>query len=169
MTSSYLSESHESGSIINCTTASTFEKPKSLKFEILFGDYHSKVPQRHNDKNIVNAFEYLFSPGEIFGFAYESSGVDFKKFHHVFILRACLSGESGNVIPGILPGAEIIAKTLTDVGSNRLKSVLQKLEKNKIILSKLSIVNYQRLNDLLETKISADFLVGELIGKATDI
>jgi hypothetical protein len=116
----------------------------------------------------VNAFDYLFAPGQIFGFAYESFGIDFKKLNHVFILRSCLPGESGNIVPGIFPGAEIIAKTLTDAGSNRLKSVLQKLQKNKIILSNISIYNYRRFNDLLDTKISADFLVGEIIGQAND-
>ncbi len=169
MISSYSSESPEPSGVINCTTASTFEKSKSLKFELLFGDYYRKAISRRNEQSIVNAFDYMFAPNEIFGFAYESSGLDFKKFHHAFVLRACMPGESGNIIPGISPGAEIVAKTLSEAGTNRLKTVLYKLVKNKIILSKLPISYYRRLNDLLETKITTDFLVGELIGKADGV
>jgi hypothetical protein len=44
MISCYRSENSESGGGENCTTASTFEKPKSLKFELLFGEYQNKIP-----------------------------------------------------------------------------------------------------------------------------
>jgi hypothetical protein len=49
-----------------------------------------------------------FYLNSIFGFGYESMGKDFEKFHHVFVLRACLAGEVGGIIPGISPGAEIL-------------------------------------------------------------
>jgi hypothetical protein len=151
---------------MNCTTASTFEKPKSLKFEILFGDYCGNRTATPRDANIINAIDYFFAPGRIFGFAYESLGIDYKKMHHAFILRACSPGERGNSIIGISPGAEIIVRTLSDAGSKRLRFVLQKLEKNRIILSELPISYYRRLNDLLEIKMNLNYFVGELIGAA---
>jgi len=165
MTSYYIPHNQESGSIINCTTASTFEKPKSLKFELLFGDYCGNRTAVPGDVRIVNAIDYLFAPEQVFGFAYESLGVDYKKMHHAFILRACSPGERGSSIIGISPGAEILVKTLSEAGSKRLRAVLQKLEKNKIVLAELPILYYRRLNDLLEIKTSLNYFVGEIIGK----
>jgi len=164
MTSSYIPQNQESGSIINCTTASTFEKPKSLKFEILFGNYCGNRAAVYSDINIINAVDYFFAAGQVFGFAYESLGADYKKMHHAFILRACSPGERGNSVTGISPGAEIIVKTLSDASSIRLKAVLQKLEKNRIIISELPVSNLRRLNDLLEIKTNLNYFVGELLG-----
>lgn len=164
MTSSFVPQNQESGSIKNCTTASIFEKPKSLKFEILFGNYCSNRTAVPGDANIINAIDYFFAPDQVFGFAYESLGVDFKKMHHAFILRACSPGERGNSVMGISPGAEIIVRTLSEVGSKRLRDVLQKLEKNRVDISELPISNLRRINDLLETKTSLSYFVGELIG-----
>jgi hypothetical protein len=147
----------------NCTIASIFEKPNSLKFEILFGNYCNRTPQVNTEKSILNAFDYMFAPGTIFGFSYESNGSEFKNFNHIFVLRACFPGEVGSIIPGIAPGAEILAQTLTNVGSARLKVILEKLQKNKISLEDLSISHYRRLYHLLELKINTDFFVGELI------
>lgn len=164
MTSSFIPQNQESGSVINCTTASTFEKPKSLKFELLFGDYCGNRTPATNDANIVNAVDYFFAPGQLFGFVYESFGIDYKKMHHAFVLRACFPGERGNSVIGISPGAEIIVKVLSDAGSKRLRTVLNKLEKNKIDLSLLSVSYYQRLNDLIEIKTDLNYFVSELIG-----
>jgi hypothetical protein len=170
MISCYRSENSESGGGENCTTASTFEKPKSLKFELLFGEYKNKIPPiKYGNENIINAFDYIFLPGSIFGFGYESMGKDFEKFHHVFVLRACLAGEVGGIIPGISPGAEILFQTSSNVASINLRKILQKLEKNKINLSKLPARNYRRLNRLLDVKISTDFFVGELIDQAKEL
>jgi hypothetical protein len=170
MISCYRSEKAESGGGENCTTASAFEKPKSLRFELLFGEYQNKIPAKNSgDKNIINAFDYIFLPGSIFGFSYESMGKDFEKFHHLFVLRACLAGEVGGIIPGISPGAEILLQTSSNLASINFRKILQKLEKNKINLSKLSAPNYRRLNRLLDVKISADFFVGELIDQAKEL
>ena len=151
---------------MNCTTASTFEKPKSLKFEILFGDYCGNRTIVPGDAGIINAIDYFFAPEQIFGFAYESLGVDYKKMHHMFILRACSPGERGSSITGISPGAEILVRTLSEAGAKRLGDVLQKLEKNRIILAELQISYYRKLNDLLEIKNNLNYFVGELIGTA---
>lgn len=149
--------------IRNCTTASSFEKPNSLKFELLFGDYCEKRAVSQDDKDIVEAHDYLFLPGQIFGFAYESAGTDFKKFHHAFVVRSSLPGETGNVVPGIFPGAEILVKTMSSAATERLKSILQTLSNNSVILTALSVSQYGYLNHLLEIKFNTDFFVGELI------
>lgn len=170
MISSYCSENPESGGGENCTTASAFEKPKSLRFELLFGEYQKKISAKNNsDENIINAFNYVFLPGSIFGFGYESLGRDFEKFHHLFVLKACLAGEMGGIIHGISPGAEILLQTSSNLASINFRKILQKLEKNKINLSKLSAPNYRRLNRLLDVKISVDFFVGELIEQAKEL
>jgi hypothetical protein len=111
----------------------------------------------------VNAFDYIFSQDEVFGFSYESTGTDFKKLNHTFVLRSCSAGEVGSIIPGISPGAQILIKALTGASSMRLKAILNKLQQNKIDLSKLSVLHYHRLNHLLETQSNTDFLVGELL------
>lgn len=157
-------QSYDSGSSANCTTASTFEKPNSLKFNVLFGDYLKEI-KINNSEGMVKAFDYIFCPHKIFGFAYESTGSDFRKLHHAFILRSCLPGEVGSMISGISPGAEILVRTLTHAGSVRLKTILQKLEKNKFKLSDLPISYYRHLNDLLEIKSNTDFFVDELIAQ----
>src|SRR5580698_9954402 len=126
MVSCYPSENPEAGGGDNCTTASTFLKPQSLRFELLFGDYQEKMPQRHSDENIINAFDYIFSKDKIFGFGYESLGTDFKKLNHTFVLKSCSAGEVGCIIPGISPGAQILIRALTGASSMRLKAILNK-------------------------------------------
>jgi len=156
-------ENHVSCIYKNCTIASTFEKPNSLKFEILFGDYKSRLVRESGNNEIINAVDYFFSPGAIFGFACQSFGIDFLSFHHVFILRACLPGEIGSIITGVSPGAEILVKTLTAASSMRLRSILVMLQKKNIDLSKLLNHHYRKINYLLEAKINASYFVGELL------
>lgn len=162
MTSHYGSTEAQTSVIKNCTVASTFVKQNSLKFELLFGDYCRNLPMVPEDKAIIEAVDYQFLPGQIFGFAYESFGVDFKKFHHGFVLRACRGGEVGCMVPGINPGAEILVKTFGGVMTNRFKEILQVLAQNQVDLTAITGSQYRRLNDLLETKSSTVFLVGEL-------
>ena len=154
-----------SSSSTNCTTASAFEKPNSIRFEILFGDYQKKLPSKHSDKCFINAFDYKFTPNQIFGFAYESTGQDFQKFHHAFVLMACSPGEVGNIIPGIYPGAKILISALSKTAALRLKKILEILQKNSVILSDISISKYRNLNRLLDIKNNVDFWVGELLAK----
>jgi hypothetical protein len=164
MISYFPPENHVSSDDKNCTIASTFEKVKSLKFELLFGDYQAKRVKSDMDAEITHAVDYFFLPGQIFGFACESHGKDFQKFSHVFILRACLPGDLGSIIPGVSPGAEILVKTLIHASSFRLRALLDMLKKSNIELSQMSDLNYRKLNYLLETKMSTDYFVGELIG-----
>jgi hypothetical protein len=152
----------ELGSIINCTTASTFEKTNSLKFELLFGDYLKKTPKADVGDGVINAFDYIFAPDQIFGFAYESFGVDFKKFHHAFVLRTCGPGEIGGVIPGILPGAEILVSTVTAAASSNLRNILQILRASDIKLINLPPSQYRHLNYLLAIRCNIDFFVAEM-------
>lgn len=152
----------ETSVIKNCTTASTLIKPNSLKFELLFGDYYRKIETNTDDSEISQACDYYFLPGQIFGFTCESFGKDFKKFHYGFVLRACEPNEIGCVIPGINPGAEILAKTLNSVATDRLRKILRQFADN-IDLLELSTEKYRYLNHLLETKSNTDFFVGELI------
>jgi hypothetical protein len=151
------------GAIKNCTTVSTFRKSNSLKFELLFGEHYQQVEKNREDKNIAQNIDYLFLPGQILGFFYESSGIDFKKIHHAFIMRSCWPGEVGNVVPGIYPGAEILVKTLSSAGAIKLKFILQKLANNGVNLALLSPDKYRHLNDLLEAKLNTDYFVGEII------
>jgi|GEM_PF-2103986 len=142
----------------NCTIASTFEKAKSLKFELLFGDYQEKISQ-------AEGIDYYFSVGQIFGFACQSQGLDFQKFNHAFIVRACAPGELGSIVTGISPGAEILVKTLSSASSLRLRAILETLIKSNINLSHISDSYYRKLDQLLEAKISTNYLIGELIGE----
>ena len=166
MISYYGPQNHESCVDLNCTAASTFEKPKSLKFELLFGECEKKNHKDSNDNGIVNAVDYLFLPNSIFGFSIESFGADYQRFHYVFIVRACLPGEMGSVVPGISPGAEILVKTLTSAASERLKNIIKKLVENRINLLLIDLSYYIQLNRILETKMSTDYFVGELIAEA---
>lgn len=166
MTSHYGSIEAQTSVIRNCTAASTFVKPNSLKFELLFGDYCRKIARDGNGQEIVQAVDYHFTPGQIFGFAYESFGADFKKFHHGFVLRACRGGEVGCMVPGINPGAEILVKTLSSAATLRLKSTLHKIAENGLDLTQIDGKKYRYLNHLLETKSKADFFVGEIIDNA---
>lgn len=163
MTSHYGSTEAQTSVIKNCTTASTFMKPNSLKFELLFGDYCRKIAIDSDSQQITHAFDYHFLPGKVFGFSYESFGADFKKLHHGFVLRACGPGGMVSVVPGISPGAEILVKTLSGASTLRLKSTLQKLVESGLHLSQIDDRKYQYLNYLLETRSKVDFFVGKLI------
>jgi hypothetical protein len=165
MSSQNISTDNQIGAIKNCTTVSTFLKLNSLKFELIFGDYYQKIKKNSEDQNIVPHIDYLFLPGQILGFSYESLGADFKKMHHAFVVRACLPGEVGNVVPGICPGAEVLVKTLSSAGVIKLKSILQKLANNGVNLASITHDRYRYLNYLLEKKSNADFFLGELTGK----
>jgi hypothetical protein len=165
MTSCTPPENDVSSDNKNFTIASIFEKEKSLKFELLFGNFCKKIC-RDGSSDVINAVDYYFGSGEIFGFSCQSYGAEFRNFHHVFVLRACAIGESGHIIAGITPGARILVRTLTDAASLRLKTILQKLRKNDVELSNLSDWHYRRLNSLLETKSGTDFFVSEIINNA---
>jgi hypothetical protein len=148
----------------NFTIASTFEKEKSLKFELLFGDYRKELIKDDARHDVINAVDYFFSPGLVFGFACQSYGEDFRNFHHIFVMRACAPGEKGNIIPGINPGAEILVKTLTGAASLRLRSILVILKRHNVT-SKVPDAYYQKINQLLEAKMNLDYFVQELIGQ----
>jgi hypothetical protein len=62
MISSFPPENHVSSDDKNCTIASTFEKAKSLKFELLFGDYQAKRVKTAMDAEITHAVDYFFLP-----------------------------------------------------------------------------------------------------------
>ena len=158
-------ENHALSDIKNCTTASTFEKEKSLKFELLFGEYFSKSERVDAGVNVRRAVDYYFSSGKIFGFACESFGVDYQRFHHGFVLRACTAAQVGNIISGISPGAEVLVKTLSAVSSMRLKAFIKALQKNSIEPPHIGEDDYRKLNYLLDVKMSTDYLLGEIIAK----
>lgn len=146
-----------------CTTASVFEKENSLKFELLFGIYAKKQAAENMDKSLINACDYLIEPNQIMGYAYESTGKDYQKMHHAFILRTCAPGERGHSVLGITPGAEILISAFNNAAVLRLKMALKQLEKNKLKLADIRISDYQRLKRLLETKLSLKFFIGELL------
>jgi hypothetical protein len=75
-----------------------------------------------------------------------------------------LPGDLGSIITGVSPGAEILVKTLIHASSLRLRALLETLKKSNIELSQISDLNYRKLNYLLETKMSTNYFVGELIG-----
>lgn len=165
MTSYVPPKNHASRDRKNCTIASIFEKEKSLKFELLFGDFFQKQSRQVDDGKIANALDYYFLPGKIFGFAYESYGNDYQRFHYAFILRACSAGQMGNIISGIVPGAEVLVRTLTGASSLRLRSFLKVIQKNNIEASLIDENHYRRLNHLLDVKMNIDYLAGELIAQ----
>lgn len=156
-------QAFDSGGIINCTTASTFEKTNSLKFELLFGDYLKRIPKPDAHDGVINACDYIFGSDQIFGFSYESFGVDFKRFHHAFVLRTCMPQEIGHIILGISPGAEILVSTATYAASVKLKDVLWQWQKSKIDLVKVSRQDYGHLNMLLEAKMNFSFFAKSLL------
>lgn len=165
MTSFFNPKSQASSHDFNCTTASCFERAKSLRFELLFGCYKKRVSQTYSDENIIDAFDYLFLPNDIFGFSYSSTGQDYKKFHHMFILRSCFPGERGSLIPGISPGAEILVKALTISAINQLRGILGDISKNKIDFSKIEASQYKKLNNLLDISAKTNYFVGEMIAR----
>jgi hypothetical protein len=146
-----------------CTTASVFEKANSIRFELLFGNYIRKSKLDNDEDRLINAFEYIFRPGQIFGFAYESTGQDYQKFHHAFVLQACAPLERGAIVTGIQPGARIIISATRNTLALRLKSIIKKLQENKIDLTQLSVTEFQRIHRLLEVKINPQFAIGELL------
>lgn len=165
MTSYVPPDNHVSRDRKNCTIASIFEKEKSFKFELLFGEYFERNARRDDEAKTLNVVDYHFLPGMIFGYACESFGADYQRFHHVFILRACSPGELGNIISGIIPGAEVLVRALTGAASLRLRSFLKVMQKNNIDPAIINEVYYRKLNHLLDTKMNIDYLVGELIAQ----
>jgi len=150
----------------NCTTVSTFEKPSSLRFSLLFGSYEKKHLKDLSASGIKNAFEYLFLPGKIFGISCESSGQDYKKFNLAFVLRACASGENGTEVPGVMPGAEVLLKTLTKASSVKMVSIIKKIQLNGLDPSTLDASTYRYLDRLILLKMKTDFFEGGLLERA---
>jgi hypothetical protein len=164
--SSYTYPQNTTQSVMDiCTTASVFEKANSIKFELLFGNYIKKIKIDNREDDLVNAFEYIFTPGQVFGFAYESTGKDYQKFHHAFVLQACSPQERANIITGIRPGAKIIISAPYNAVALRLKSIIKKLQEHKIDLSQLLVAEFQRLNRLLDVKSNSQFALGELLAR----
>jgi len=128
----------------------------------LFGDWDKKVCKE--DNGVVKiAVDYYFFPNRIFGFACHSLGDEFQNFHYAFILRACAPSEIGNIITGIVPGAEVLVATSTSVATSKLISLLKTLKKENVEPSQISLNHYRKLNYLLETKLNIDYFIGELI------
>lgn len=148
------------------TVASTFEKKNSLGFRLIFGKPAISRPALHVEPSCSNAMEHFFSPGQIFGLELLSRGKDFKKFHHVLVLRSCKDGECGVVVPGVNPGAEVLVQAMNNSLSLNLICNLNIMHSKNIDLTKISTESYQYLNKLLYLKISADFFIGELIEQA---
>lgn len=157
-------DNHVSCDEKNYTIASTFEKAKSLKFELLFGDWKKRVG-KDGDTNMVNAVDYYFLPSQIFGFMCHSYGSGFKHFHHAFVVRACAPCEIGAAITGIVPGAEILVATSTSVATSRLISLISILKNNKVEPTQISVKHYRKLHYLLNEKLKTDYFVGELISE----
>lgn len=148
----------------NYTIASTLRKPNSLLVELLFGDYREKrIKAAQGD--IVDHIDYVFAPGEIFGFAYKSLGADYKALHQCFVVQTLKPDEHGSVIPGINPGAEILLSTTGATSSQRFRATLQQLQKSGVDPLALEATQYAHLHRLLEAKLSTDYFVTELINQ----
>lgn len=148
----------------NYTVASTFQKANTLKFQLLFGEW-DRSERRDDNGDVINAVDYYFSPHKIFGFACHASGDGYRRFHGAFVLRACVPSEIGNIVTGIVPGADVLVRTSTSIAAAKLMSLLKELRKNNVEPHEISVQRYRKLNYLLEEKISTDFFVGELIGE----
>lgn len=149
----------------NYTIASTLRKPNSLIVELLFGNYREKRIKTLLNHDLVDQVDYVFEPDEIFGFAYKSTGSDYKKLHQCFILRALKPNEEGAVVPGILPGAEILLCTTGATSSQRFRDILRRLLKSGIDPVGLGHEGYAYLHRLLEAKMPTDYFIYELINK----
>jgi hypothetical protein len=147
----------------NFTTVSTLEIPKSFKSELLFGCYEKKVSKEHSEQYVGKAFDYIFSSNQIFGISYESTGQNFKKFHYTFVLRTCVPGDEGHIIPGIFPGAEILIKAVGSTQSLNLKNTLSEMNKNGINLTEMNQKNYKFIGEILQAKLKRSFFLNELI------
>lgn len=144
--------------------ASTIEKAKTLKFQLLFGEWDRRVCRESAD-DVMNAIDYYFAPEKIFGIACHSYGQGFQSFHYAFVLRACSPCEIGNIVNSVVPGAEVLVKTSTSVSTSKLISLISVLAKNNVDPTKISLHKYRKLNYLLEEKISTDYFIGELIAE----
>jgi len=145
------------------TLASTFEKKNSLSFRLLFGKSHITRSSLETNSIFTNAQEHLFLPGQIFGLEYQSTGQDFQKFHHILVLRSCGEGESGTIVPGVSPGAEVLIQALTKVAVLNLISVFKKIQLSGVCLSGVKSDKYKYLNQIISIKMRPDFFIGELI------
>lgn len=132
--------------------------------ELLFGDYREKrIKTAQSD--IVDQIDYVFAPGEIFGFAYKSLGADYKALHQCFVLRALEPNGEGGIIPGISPGADILLSTTGATSSQRFRTILQQLQKSGVDPLALEATQYAHLHRLIDAKLSADYFVTELINQ----
>jgi hypothetical protein len=146
------------------TLVSTFEKKNSLSFKLLFGTPEITRPTEAIDPQWENALEHLFLPGQVFGLELKSNGKDYQKFHYALVLRSCGEGECGTVVPGIMPGAEVLIQTTNDTAIKNLNSVLNKILLSGLNLTQISPEKFRRLNNLLLLKMVTNFFVGELVG-----
>jgi hypothetical protein len=150
------------------TILHTFEKKNSLSFKLLFGDYKDKIFSKTTNPIWHSAVNYVFESGQIFGFLCGSKGIDFKKFHYLFIIQACYEHEYGTIIPGISPGAKVLVKALNKINSDKLLNTLKSIVDSGVDLLNISIKDYIYLNELLNAKINADYFVNKLISYEKD-
>lgn len=130
----------------------------------MFGDWDKKSSKGYNGE-VNKVIDYYFLPQEIFGFACRSEGGDCQSFHYAFVLRACQPGEVGNIVTGIIPGAEVLVATSTGASTSRFLAVINALKKANVEPAQISINYYRKLNYLLEEKLNTDYLVGEIISE----
>lgn len=145
------------------TLASTFEKKNSLTFSLLFGNPYRSRAIASSESSMPNAVEYLFSPGQIFGLEYRSTGRDFQKFHHILVLRSCCAGELGTIVPGVNPGAEVLLQALTNTVLINLIYTFKKIQSLGICLTTIEGDKFKYLNQLLLMKMKTNFFIGELV------
>lgn len=157
-------KNHASCDEKNYTIASTFEKAKTLRFELLFGAWDKKARKNDND-DVTKAIDYYFLPHEIFGFACRSEGGICQRFQYAFVLRACQPGEVGNIVTGIFPGAEVVLVTSTGTSVLKFLAIINALKKSGVDPAQVSPLHYRRLNYLLEAKLNTDYLIGEIINE----
>lgn len=149
----------------NYTIASTLRKPNSLVVELLFGVYREKRIKTEPNQDVVDHIDYVFAPGEIFGFAYKSLGSDYKALNQCFVVQTLKPDERGSIIPGISPGAEILLSATGATTSQRFRVILQLLQKMGVDPLALEATQYAHLHRLLEAKLSTDYFVTELINQ----
>jgi hypothetical protein len=132
---------------------------------LLFGDPREKRIKTGCTNDLIDEIDYVFGPGQVFSFAYKSLGLDYKKLHQCFVLRALKPNDEGSIIPGINPGAEILLCTTGATSSQRFREILQKLQKAGIDPVGLDPERYSYLYRLLEAKMPTDYFVFELLDR----
>jgi hypothetical protein len=146
------------------TLVSTFEKKNSLSYKLLFGTPEITRPTESLELPWENAFEHLFLPQQIFGIELKSQGKDYQKFHYALVVRSCGEGERGTIVPGIIPGAEVLIQTTNYTATKNLKIALNKILLCGLDLTKIAPEKFRQLNNLLLLKMTQKFFVGELVG-----